>query len=97
MLWGDSPGVIETSLRVKKRFLLVSFRNVSLIQNLALPLFSLFFYLHTFMEKKPTPDEPVEKTNKCSLYSGKEPKTNGNAQNNRPKPEPSTSERQIIL
>jgi hypothetical protein len=50
-------------------------------------LFSLFFNLQTFMEKKPPANEPVEKTNKCSLYSAKESEQNGYGNNDWPKPE----------
>jgi hypothetical protein len=63
----------------------------------ALPLFSLFFHPKTFMKQKPPTNKPVEKTDTCSLYSGKDPKTNGNAQNNWPKPEFRTFECRTIL
>lgn len=63
----------------------------------ALPLFSLFFHPKTFMKQKPPTYKPVKKTDKCPLYSGKDPKTNGNAQNNWPKPEFRTFECRTIL
>jgi hypothetical protein len=34
------------------------------------------------MEKKPPTSQPIEKTNKSPLYSGKEPKKNGSSDNN---------------
>ena len=49
------------------------------------------------MEKKPTPSQPIEKPNKCSLDPGKEPKKKGNADNNWPKPEFRTFECRAIL
>ena len=63
----------------------------------ALPLFSLFFHPKTFMKQKSATYKPIEKTDKCSLYSGKDPKTNSNAQNNWPKPEFRTFECRTIL
>jgi len=49
------------------------------------------------MEEKSPDNEPVEKTDKCSLYSGKEPKKNGNAEHNWPEPEFRTSECRTII
>lgn len=49
--------------------------------------FSLFMCTETFMEKKQTSCHPVQKTDKCTLESIKEPKKKCNPKNNWPKPE----------
>jgi hypothetical protein len=51
----------------------------------------------TFIEKKSRTNEPVEKTNKCTLYSSKKSKKNGKADNNWPEPEPRSLEVPIIV
>ena len=49
------------------------------------------------MEKKPPANEPVEKTNKCTLDSGKKSKKNGYDNNDWPKPEFRSFECRTIL
>jgi hypothetical protein len=49
------------------------------------------------MEKKPPANEPVEKTNKSSLNSGKESEQNGYGNNDWPKPESRSFECRTIL